>query len=81
MLNRKQIPVCKRCHRLIHSGAYDKMSLKDLAYDPRWANTIRPPKIKVKIDPSEEQSKEGKAKSGIQVPGHLETDTKQVQNV
>jgi group II intron reverse transcriptase/maturase len=81
MLNRKQIPVCKRCHRLIHSGAYDKMSLKDLAYDPRWANTTRPPKIKAKINPSEEQSKEEKAKSGIQVPGHLETDTKQVQNV
>jgi len=34
-LNRKQIPVCQRCHRLIHAGQYDGMSLKDLAYDPR----------------------------------------------
>jgi group II intron reverse transcriptase/maturase len=34
-LNRKQIPVCVRCHRLIHNGQYDGMSLKDLAYDPR----------------------------------------------
>ena len=34
-LNRKQIPVCARCHRLIHNGQYDGMSLKDLAYDPR----------------------------------------------
>ncbi len=34
-LNRKQIPVCVRCHKQIHSGQYDGMSLKDLAYDPR----------------------------------------------
>jgi group II intron reverse transcriptase/maturase len=36
-LNRKQIPVCQRCHRLIHAGQYDGISLKDLAYDPRKA--------------------------------------------
>jgi len=35
MLNRKQIPVCTRCHRLIHAGEYDGLSLRDLAYDPR----------------------------------------------
>jgi group II intron reverse transcriptase/maturase len=34
-LNRKQIPVCYRCHMQIHAGSYDGMSLKDLAYDPR----------------------------------------------
>jgi len=34
-LNRKQIPVCYRCHKQIHAGSYDGMSLKDLAYDPR----------------------------------------------
>jgi group II intron reverse transcriptase/maturase len=34
-LNRKQIPVCIRCHRLIHNGQYDGLSLKDFAYDPR----------------------------------------------
>jgi hypothetical protein len=34
-LNRKQIPACKSCHRRIHRGEYDGMSLKDLAYDPR----------------------------------------------
>jgi len=34
-LNRKQVPVCLRCHRLIHAGQYDGISLKDLAYDPR----------------------------------------------
>jgi group II intron reverse transcriptase/maturase len=36
-LNRKQIPVCQKCHRLIHAGQYDGISLKDLAYDPRRA--------------------------------------------
>jgi len=39
-LNRKQIPVCQRCHRLIHAGQYNGMSLKDLAYDPRKANSV-----------------------------------------
>jgi group II intron reverse transcriptase/maturase len=34
-LNRKQIPACKLCHRKIHRGEYDGISLKDLAYDPR----------------------------------------------
>lgn len=29
-LNRKQIPVCQRCHDKIHRGEYDGMSLKDL---------------------------------------------------
>jgi len=38
-LNRKQIPVCARCHKLIHDGQYDGMSLKDLAYDPRRRST------------------------------------------
>jgi hypothetical protein len=32
-LNRKQIPVCNACHRKIHQGAYDGISLHDLAYD------------------------------------------------
>lgn len=29
-LNRKQIPVCKNCHNLIHTGKYDNTSLQDL---------------------------------------------------
>jgi hypothetical protein len=33
-LNRKQIPVCRVCHRKIHNGAYDGLKLTDLAYDP-----------------------------------------------
>lgn len=32
-LNRKQIPVCKECHRKIHLGKYDGIRLQDLAYD------------------------------------------------
>jgi len=32
-LNRKQIPVCKGCHRKIHRGEYDGIRLQDLAYD------------------------------------------------
>jgi nicotine oxidoreductase len=32
-LNRKQVPVCRECHLKIHSGEYDGISLKDLAYD------------------------------------------------
>ncbi|MGZ3644908.1 MAG: reverse transcriptase domain-containing protein [Ktedonobacteraceae bacterium] len=34
-LNRKQVPVCKACHEMIHRGQYDGLSLKDLAYDLR----------------------------------------------
>jgi len=34
-LNRKQIPVCNRCHRKIHKGEYDSLKLSELAYDPR----------------------------------------------
>ncbi|HJT56189.1 MAG TPA: group II intron reverse transcriptase/maturase, partial [Ktedonobacteraceae bacterium] len=45
-LNRKQIPVCQRCHRLIHAGQYDGMSLRDLAYDPRTATPGRLTKVK-----------------------------------
>lgn len=29
-LNRKQIPVCKSCHKKIHAGLYKDMGLKDL---------------------------------------------------
>jgi len=50
MLNRKQIPVCSRCHRLIHDGQYDNLSLRDLAYDPRTASYARPPKVVVKVN-------------------------------
>lgn len=79
MLNRKQVPVCTRCHRQIHQGTYDGIGIKDLAYDPRWASASRSPKvIWAKIKPTEEQSKEGKA---IQVPGHSSTDQRQVHKV
>ena len=40
ILNRKQIPVCKQCHRKIHSGAYDGLRLEDLAYDPSKLNGL-----------------------------------------
>jgi len=33
-LNRKQIPICRECHRRIHNGSYDGLKLSDLAYDP-----------------------------------------------
>lgn len=33
-LNRKQVPVCRTCHKKIHRGDYDSMRLKDLAYNP-----------------------------------------------
>jgi group II intron reverse transcriptase/maturase len=33
-LNRKQIPVCTKCHGKIHRGDYDGLKLKDLAYIP-----------------------------------------------
>jgi group II intron reverse transcriptase/maturase len=49
-LNRKQIPVCARCHRLIHAGQYDGLSLRQLAYDPRRASLIWPPVVEVKIN-------------------------------
>lgn len=29
-LNRKQIPVCRSCHKLIHEGKYDGITLKEL---------------------------------------------------
>ena len=32
-LNRKQVPVCKKCHDGIHRGDYDGISMQDLAYD------------------------------------------------
>jgi group II intron reverse transcriptase/maturase len=32
-LNRKQIPVCERCHQKIHTREYDGIRLQDLAYD------------------------------------------------
>jgi len=78
MLNRKQIPVCARCHRQIHQGTYDSIGIKDLAYDPRWANASKPPKeIKVRVNLLNEKSeKEVKA---IQVPGRSDTDKEQVQ--
>jgi len=34
VLNRKQIPVCRECHRRIHNGSYDGLKLSELAYDP-----------------------------------------------
>jgi len=34
VLNRKQIPVCRECHRQIHNGSYDGLKLSGLAYDP-----------------------------------------------
>lgn len=40
-LNRRQIPVCKSCHRKIHAGEYDGLKLSELKYDPR--------KIQVKL--------------------------------
>ncbi len=30
--NRKQVPVCRECHRKIHRGEYDGLRLADLAY-------------------------------------------------
>lgn len=30
LLNRKQIPVCKKCHLKIHKGEYDGLKLGDL---------------------------------------------------
>jgi len=30
-MNRKQIPVCRACHKNIHSGRYDGINLKKLA--------------------------------------------------
>lgn len=34
LMNRKQIPVCNRCHQKIHRGEYDGIRLGDLAYNP-----------------------------------------------
>jgi predicted HNH restriction endonuclease len=30
-INRKQVPLCSICHRKVHAGKYDGMSLKHLA--------------------------------------------------
>lgn len=51
-LNRKQIPVCQRCHRLIHAGQYDGISLKDLAYDPRRDPTAKASEAGIRKDVS-----------------------------
>lgn len=29
-INRKQIPLCRKCHHKVHTGSYDGMSLKNL---------------------------------------------------
>jgi group II intron reverse transcriptase/maturase len=34
-LNRKQIPLCPKCHDKVHRGEYDGINLTDLKYDPR----------------------------------------------
>lgn len=34
LMNRKQIPVCTKCHQKIHRGDYDGIRLSDLAYNP-----------------------------------------------
>lgn len=39
IMNRKQVPVCSKCHTKIHRGEYDGLRLKDLAYDPRKPRT------------------------------------------
>jgi group II intron reverse transcriptase/maturase len=62
MLNRKQLPVCVRCHRQIHEGKYDGLSLRDFAYDPRKANLIRQPEIK---------SVEGSKHEPVRSPGSI----------
>jgi len=33
-LNRKQLPVCVKCHEKVHCGEYDGLRLSDLAYNP-----------------------------------------------
>jgi len=30
LLNRKQIPLCKECHKKVHDGLYDGINLKNL---------------------------------------------------
>jgi hypothetical protein len=35
-VRRKQIPVCRTCHRKIHGGEYDGVRLKDL-FNPNFA--------------------------------------------
>jgi hypothetical protein len=40
-LNRKQLPVCARCHQKIHRGEYDTLRLSDLAYHPYPNNRRR----------------------------------------
>lgn len=41
ILNRKQLPVCRACHRKIHAGGYDGLKLEDLAYDPTKPEELR----------------------------------------
>jgi len=41
LLNRKQLPVCARCHQKIHRGEYDRLRLSDLAYNPYPNNRRR----------------------------------------
>ncbi len=31
-VKRKQIPVCTECHKSIHDGSYDGMSLSDITF-------------------------------------------------
>jgi group II intron reverse transcriptase/maturase len=34
-INRKQVPLCGRCHAAVHAGKYDGIRLTDLAYIPQ----------------------------------------------
>lgn len=42
LVNRKQIPVCKECHYMIHKGIYDDINLANFAM-PKLAKSPRPP--------------------------------------
>jgi len=33
-INRKQVPLCQKCHNEVHAGRYDGLSLTELAYVP-----------------------------------------------
>jgi hypothetical protein len=33
-INRKQVPLCQKCHNEVHAGRYDGLSLSELAYIP-----------------------------------------------
>lgn len=64
-LGRKQIPVCKNCHTLIHNGSYNGKALNDL-YDVRLVapegyiqlGSTDKNKIKANPNPSEVEKKE-----------------------